>query len=84
MLFTAIVLTSILFNSDYSVNQPDICPFCKTPTDRMILGGSATCMYFPVIEKADGTFENTGHNTVTLNYRCLKCGKDFMVKGDDL
>lgn len=57
-----------------------LCPYCKVATDRMILGMSSTCMYFPIIYKADGTIATTGKNTITTVYECLKCGKTYEIK----
>jgi hypothetical protein len=58
------------------------CPHCEKPTKRTQGGSMSTLAYYQPIYDENGVNTNPDRNTITTEYSCLDCGKDYVIRGN--
>lgn len=58
------------------------CPHCKKPTKRTGGAGSVTCVYYPPMYDENGKNTNPDKNTITSQWHCCECKKDYSTAGN--
>lgn len=65
-------------------NGIPICPNCNKPTIRTKGARTSTLIYFPPRYDENGVNLNPDRNTVTSEWRCEGCNKDYLIRGNDV